>query len=58
MYRTPTNQGQSISTLYPEVHAALEVAGLLKGGNKLPKLGNILDTREQEIIAAELRKEE
>ena len=55
--RTPTNQVQSLSTIYPDFHAALKSVGLLKDENKLPKLDQILDTREREQIAIELNKE-
>ena len=56
--RTDENQKESLSTLYPEVHSTMIKSGLLKGEAVLPKLGKILDSRMEEQIASEMRKEE
>ena len=57
--RTPTNENSSLSDLYPDIDAALREAGLLKGKTKLPKLGTVLDAREEDTkLAAEEKKEE
>ena len=54
--RTPENGNSSLSDLYPEVSKALKMAKLLKKG-KLPKLGNVLDARREEVrVAAEKKK--
>ena len=55
--RTPTNENASLSDLYPDIDAALREAGLLKGKTKLPKLGTVLDAREEDTkLAAEKKK--
>ena len=56
--RTGESENKSLSDLYPTIHESLKSAGYLRGGNKLPKLGDLLDRREQEKIEAELRREE
>ena len=47
--RTAENENTSISDIYPKVHDALIQAGLLKGDEKLPKLGRLLDKRTEEM---------
>ena len=54
--RTAGNQDQSLSKIYPHVHDALQQAGYVKG-SQLPRLSQILDTRESEIMENQLKKE-
>jgi cell pole-organizing protein PopZ len=56
--RTDENQKESLSSLYPDVHDTMIKSGILKGEAALPKLGKILDSRMEEQIASEMRKEE
>jgi len=56
--RTAQNEGESLSAIYPEIHDALKAAGYFKGGSKLPRLGQVLDSRERESMEAELQKDE
>ena len=56
--RTRYNENKSLSDMYPDIDSALRSAGLLRGESKMPKLGSILDSREREMMEAQLRKEE
>jgi len=56
--RTAQNENESLSTICPKISNALKAAGHLPGPSQLPKLGRILDDREEEMIAAQIRKEE
>ena len=56
--RTLANENESLSDLYPKTHKALAAARLIKGDNKLPKLGRILDKRDIKILEAQAKREE
>ncbi len=56
--RTPENENESLSDLYPKTHKALAAARLIKGDDKLPKLGRILDERDIELLESQAKREE
>jgi hypothetical protein len=56
--RTAQNENESLSDIYPDVHSALQKSGYFTGEKKLPSLGQVLDNREREQMASQLRKEE
>jgi hypothetical protein len=41
--KTAANENQSISDIYPDKHEALKIAGQLKNGKKMQKLGEVLE---------------
>ena len=52
-----SDESKSLSDLYPDAHAAVNKAGHLKTGQKLPTFGSVLDKRKKANQTSQTKRE-